>query len=173
MTYLTPDRDALAKAECPDCGHSPFDHHIAGGCTVTTYGPPEDGFQPSEHCGCDRPADDALIASGAVIDASTLTQPCVAGREFHDEWIEQLCALIPEGDESRFSNPEGAAEAIILDCFRVYAARPDAATLADDAALVAALMHRWGCEDADEDAYDAARSDLATIAAALTERGQA
>lgn len=72
MTYLTSDRDALTEAECPDCGHGAFSHHIAGSCIVTTYGPPEDGFQPAEHCRCDETPAGALLASGAVIDASTL-----------------------------------------------------------------------------------------------------
>lgn len=57
-------RDDLARvlddAECPDCGHHAFYHHPMGSCSLTTYGTPEDGFQPAEPCRCDTPFGDSL-----------------------------------------------------------------------------------------------------------------
>lgn len=40
-------------------------------------------------------------------------------REWED-WSNDLATLIPEGDASRYSNPEGAQEGIIEDCLRAY-----------------------------------------------------
>lgn len=37
-----------------------------------------------------------------------------------EDWSNELAALIPDGDESRYSDPEAAQEAIIEDCLRVY-----------------------------------------------------
>lgn len=36
------------------------------------------------------------------------------------DWSDRLAELIPEGDESRLSNPEAAQESIIEDCLRAY-----------------------------------------------------
>jgi hypothetical protein len=37
------------------------------------------------------------------------------------EWSNELASLIPEGDESKYSNPEGAQEAILYDVFQAWA----------------------------------------------------
>lgn len=50
----------------------------------------------------------------------------------YDDWIEQLCALIPNGDEAEHSNPEGSAESIILDCFIEYRRQLDSSNPAPD-----------------------------------------
>lgn len=50
-------------------------------------------------------------------------------REWED-WSNTLSELIPEGEEASYSNPEGAQEAIIEDCFRAYKTERDAALAA-------------------------------------------
>lgn len=53
--------------------------------------------------------------------------------EHFEEWSNELAGLIPDGDESKYSNPEGAQEAIVSDCFRAYREQLDAIRkLADD-----------------------------------------
>lgn len=38
-------------------------------------------------------------------------------------WSNSLADLIPDGDESKFSNPEGAQESIVLECLTAYVAQ--------------------------------------------------
>jgi len=40
-----------------------------------------------------------------------------------ENWSNELSELIDEDDDGRYSNPEGAQEQIILDCFRAYIKR--------------------------------------------------
>lgn len=81
-----------------------------GSCNVATYeGDPTnrtDRCCPSCHSGGEQ-----VIEPGAFWT-----------NEQWLEWSNELASLIPEGDESRYSNPEGAQESIILDCLRAYVA---------------------------------------------------
>lgn len=61
----------------------------------------------------------------AAHDREVVGQAFPISREAYDNFIEKLSALIPEGDEATYSNPEGAVESIIVDCFTAYRARLD------------------------------------------------
>jgi len=60
------------------------------------------------------------------------------------EWSNELSELIDDGDESTYSNPDGAQESVILDCFRAYKAERDDALAR--LAEVRALADQWGIE---------------------------
>lgn len=61
-------------------------------------------------------------------------------REWED-WSNDLAGLILEGDEAKYSNPEGAQEGIIEDCLRAYSTAE--ARFADLMARVGALADEF------------------------------
>lgn len=62
--------------------------------------------------------------------------------EYLRQWSNDLAALVPEGDEATYSDPEGAQESILLDVFTAYARERDALKARLDA--VRAFHHKWG-----------------------------
>jgi hypothetical protein len=92
-----------------------------------------------------RKAVDALAPTVArlIADAraEALSGRFYTGDEWH-EWSNDLASLIPEGDEARYSNPEGAQESIIYDCLAAYVAHAEQAA-ADRERVEAVVADLW------------------------------
>jgi hypothetical protein len=84
------------------------------------------------------------------------------------EFALDLASLIPDGDESRYSNPEGAQESIIYDCLTAYVARAEQAA-ADRARIEAVLALADAWDDPDPERGDPDKADA--LRAALDSEG--
>ncbi|GEP38849.1 hypothetical protein NPS01_25120 [Nocardioides psychrotolerans] len=71
----------------------------------------------------DRARFDAVTELRTALDAARGRTPSgFWSQRRWEDWSSELAGLIPEGDESKYSNPEGAQEQIVLDVLKAYIA---------------------------------------------------